>query len=929
MNNIKKTYDLGQAIWLDYIRRSFITSGELGELLDLGVVGMTSNPTIFEKAITGSSDYDSSLAVLMNEGRSSWEIYDELTREDVGMAADLLRPVYDRTEGEDGYVSLEVSPELAHDTDGTVREGMRLFTSLGRPNILIKVPATAEGIPAIEQLILKGVNVNVTLIFSLQQYRDAAQAYIVGLKKRAAEGRPIDSIASVASFFVSRVDTAVDQLLHNAGHMEFQGHTAIANAKLAYAEFTEIFSGHDWEGLAQVGARLQRPLWASTSSKNPAYPDTLYVDALIGRHTVNTLPMDTLHAFLDHGTPSAVLSDAMAEASRHMERLDGIGIDMEKVTGDLLKKGVKSFADSFDSLIDGINLKTARLRSGRSSFSLNIGGYQEAVDKTLQSLREHHVMGRLWDHDHTLWKESPEEISNRLGWLSSPVNMKGVAGQIRDMVGHVREEGYTDVLLMGMGGSSLAPDLFRRTFGTMDGYLSLRVLDSTDPAAVLDHAQDLDLSRTLFIVSTKSGTTAETLSFFKYFFNRTTQVVGYDQAGSHFIAITDPQSPLLTLASELGFRETFVNDPDIGGRYSALSYFGLVPAALMGIDIDLLLDRAAAMASNCEPANCPVEGNNTGGVLGGVMGALHKAGVDKLTFITSPSIGPLGAWLEQLLAESTGKEGKGIVPVDGELPGRPDVYEDDRLFVYQKISGDTTYDKMVNTLENEEKPVVRLELADLYDIAAEFFRWEVATAVAGHVMGINPFDQPNVESAKIQARRMLDEYRASGRLPLMTPILSNGGIEVYSDLPADSLSESIVNFLSLSQPGDYAALQAYVNPVPETALALGELRHVIRDKYHIATTVGYGPRILHSTGQLHKGDSGNGLFIQITADDVQDLPIPDEPGKEASAITFGILKAAQAMGDRQALLDAGRRVIRFHMKGDVMEGIRLLKEAIG
>ena len=929
MNLIQKTYELGQAIWLDYIRRSFITSGELGELLDLGVVGMTSNPTIFEKAITGSSDYDSSLAVLMNEGRSSWEIYDELTREDVGMAADLLRPVYDRTEGEDGYVSLEVSPELAHDTEGTVREGMRLFTSLGRPNIMIKVPATAEGIPAIEQLILKGVNVNVTLIFSLQQYRDAAQAYIVGLKKRAAEGRPIDTIASVASFFVSRVDTAVDQLLHDAGQMEFQGHTAIANAKLAYAEFIEIFSGHDWEGLAQVGARLQRPLWASTSSKNPVYPDTLYVDALIGRHTVNTLPMDTLHAFLDHGTPSAVLSDAIEEASSHMERLDGIGIDMEKVTGDLLKKGVKSFADSFDSLIDGISLKTARLRSGRSSFSLNIGVYQEAVDSTLQSLREHHVIGRLWDHDHTLWKESPEEISNRLGWLSSPVNMKGVAGQIRDMVGHVREEGYTDVLLMGMGGSSLAPDLFRRTFGTRDGYLNLRVLDSTDPAAVLDHARDLDLSRTLFIVSTKSGTTSETLSFFKYFFNRTAQAVGNDQAGSHFIAITDPQSPLLTLASELVFRETFVNDPDIGGRYSALSYFGLVPAALMGIDIDLLLDRAAAMASNCEPANCPVEGDNTGGVLGGVMGALHKAGVDKLTFITSPSIGPLGAWLEQLIAESTGKEGKGILPVDGELPGSSDHYGSDRLFVYLKISGDTTYDKMVSALEKEEKPVVRLELADLYDIAAEFFRWEVATAVAGHVMGINPFDQPNVESAKIQARRMLDEYRASGRLPLTTPILSNGGIEVYSDLPADSLSESIVNFLSLSKPGDYAALQAYVNPVPETALALGELRHVIRDKYHIATTVGFGPRFLHSTGQLHKGDGGNGLFIQITADDAQDLPIPDEPGKEASSITFGVLKAAQAMGDRQELLDTGRRVIRFHLKGNVVEGIRLLKEAIG
>jgi glucose-6-phosphate isomerase len=507
--------------------------------------------------------------------------------------------------------------------------------------------------------------------------------------------------------------------------------------------------------------------------------------------------------------------------------------------------------------------------------------------------------------------------------------MKGDVGQISDAVEHVREEGYTDALLMGMGGSSLAPDLFRKAFRAVAGYLNLKVIDTTDPEAIEFHTRDLDLSKTLFIVSTKSGTTSETLSLFKYFFNQTAQVVGNSKAGNHFIAITDPGSPLQALASEFGFRETFVNDPDIGGRYSALSYFGLVPAALMGIDVDLLLDRAADMASNCEPANCPVEGNNTGAVLGGVMGALHNSGVDKLTFITSPSIVSLGAWLEQLLAESTGKEGKGIVPVDGEIPGRPDAYNTDRLFVYLKITGDTTYDTQVTTLEEADHPVVRIELADLYDIGAEFFRWEVAAAVAGHVMGINPFDQPNVESAKIQARQMLDEYIAAGRLPILTPSLSDGEIEVYSDLTADSLGGFMESFLSLSRPGDYVALQAYINPVPETSLALGEFRHAIRDKYHIATTVGFGPRFLHSTGQLHKGDGGNGLFIQFTVDDVQDLPIPDEPGKEASAITFGVLKAAQAMGDRQALIDAGRRIIRFHIKGNVVEGIRLLKEKVG
>lgn len=929
MNNIQKTSEHGQSMWLDYILRSFITSGDLGRLIDLGLGGMTSNPTIFEKAITGTTDYDRSLAALVNEGRSTGEIYDELTREDIGMAADLLRPVYERTEGQDGYVSLEVNPHLAHDTNETVSEGVRLFTTLNRPNIMIKVPATLEGIPAIEELILKGINVNVTLIFSLQQYIDAAQAYIVGLKKRVAQNRPVDTISSVASFFVSRVDTAVDQLLQEKGNIDLMGKTAIANAKLAYARFTEIFSGHDWEGIASAGGRLQRPLWASTSTKDPSLPDMLYVDSLIGPHTVNTMPMDTLNAFLDHGTPSATLSDSLEEATRHMERLAEHGIDIRKITDELLVKGVDLFASSFDSLIEEISHKAAKLRSGKTGLFFSAPEYEDQVARTLKGLENNRVMDRLRDRDHTLWKKDPGEITNRLGWLDSPAEMKNAVGRILDLADAVREEGYTHALLLGMGGSSLAPDLFRRTFGFARGYLDLRVLDSTDPEAVRGQARRLDPAKTLFIVSTKSGTTAETLSLFRYFFNLTTHAVGRDKAGEHFIAITDPGSPLQSLASELGFRDTFLNDPDIGGRYSALSFFGLVPAGLLGIDIDLILERALAMSAHCLESNSPVEDENQGAVLGGILGTLHNSGIDKLTFIMSPPIIPLGVWLEQLLAESTGKEGKGILPVDGELPGSPNLYGSDRLFVYLRVSGDATYESMVSALEKAGKPVVRLELADLYDIGSEFFRWEVATAVAGHIMGINPFDQPNVESAKIQTRRMLDEYRAAGHLPVSKPSLSHGGIEVYSDLSADSPMELMGKFLSLIRPGDYVAIQAYVNPVPETALALGELRHIVRDKHHIATTVGFGPRFLHSTGQLHKGDGNNGLFIQITADDREDLPIPDEPGEEQSSITFGILKATQAMGDRQALIDAGRRVIRFHIKRDVVEGIRLLKEAAG
>jgi glucose-6-phosphate isomerase len=562
-----------------------------------------------------------------------------------------------------------------------------------------------------------------------------------------------------------------------------------------------------------------------------------------------------------------------------------------------------------------------------NNFHYQPGKYSDAVNSTLAKLREERIVFRIWDHDYTVWKDDPEGIINRLGWLSSAEKMRGAVPRIEEMVRKVCKDGYTDVLLLGMGGSSLAPDLFSKVFGTREGYLDLKVLDSTDPAAIMAHSESLDLTRTLFIVSTKSGTTTETLSFFKYFYNLVADAEGSGSAGDHFVAITDPGSPLQPLALDLGFRDIYLNNPDIGGRYSALSFFGLVPAALLGIDIRLLLDRAAGMADTCKPYGSNV-GDNAGEILGAVMGALHNRGVNKLTLIASPSIFALGAWLEQLLAESTGKEGKGIVPVDGELTGWTNLYGTDRLFTCLRVSGDTTSHPHVKALEEEGHPVVTIELTDLYSIAAEFFRWEIATAVAGHIMGINPFDQPDVESAKIQARRMLQEYRDRGQLPGIEPVFVEDGVEVYSDLSTDSLSGALGTFFRQVRSGDYAAIQAYVNPTIDTSRALEEFRHRIRDKYRIATTLGFGPRFLHSTGQLHKGDGGKGLFIQITADDPVDLPIPDEAGKDGSSITFGVLKASQALGDRQALIDAGRRIIRFHLKGDIPEGIRVLKEAI-
>jgi transaldolase/glucose-6-phosphate isomerase len=928
MTKLHQLTDLGQAIWLDYIRRSFITSGDLQTLISEGLRGITSNPTIFEKAIAGSTDYDEDLRRLVEEGKTVEEIYEALTLDDIRRAANLLRPVYDQTGGADGYVSLEVSPALAHDTEGTIAEARRLFAALDRPNVMIKVPATPAGIPAIETLIGEGVNVNVTLMFSLAHYEAVAEAYIAGLEKLAADGgdpstgsgRGVSQVASVASFFVSRVDTAVDRALEAISTPEaaaLQGKIAIANAKVVYARFKEVFSSERWERLATQGARVQRVLWASTSTKNPHYPDTLYVDSLIGPDTVNTVPPATLSAFRDHGTVALTLEAGLAEARTQLAEP---GVDLDAITQKLQDDGVAAFAKSFETLMAAIAKKREQLLAGWRHRSARLGTYQATVDAVLAEMAENRVLNRIWTHDHTVWKPEPTEITNRLGWLHTAEVMSENLYRLEALTEEVRAAGYTHALLLGMGGSSLAPEVFRKTFGVKEGYLDLAVLDSTDPGAVLAHAERLAPAHTLFIVATKSGTTVETLSFFKFFYNRVANTVSADRAGEHFIAITDPSSKLADLADRYGFRATFLNDPNIGGRYSALSYFGLVPAALVGVDVPRLLDRALAVASGCQP--CVAARDNSGAWLGAILGELAKAGRDKVTFAISPTIASFGDWVEQLIAESTGKEGTGILPVVGEPLGPPEVYGDDRLFVHLRLDGDDTHEAATQVLEDAGHPVVRLNLHDPYDLGGQLFLWETATVVASHRLGINPFDQPNVEAAKVLARRMVAEYTEKGTLP---------GMEL-----APLTAEALNGFLAQAQPGDpatgsgrsYIALQAYLQPTAETDAALAALRIRLRDRFKLATTVGYGPRFLHSTGQLHKGDAGRGLFIQFTADDPRDAPIPDEPGRPDSSITFGVLKAAQALGDQRALLDAGRRVIRFHLETDVAGGLRRLSETL-
>jgi transaldolase/glucose-6-phosphate isomerase len=922
VTSLKQLAELGQSIWYDNISRALIASGELQALLEAGVTGVTSNPSIFEKAIAGSADYDEAIHGLAAGDETAEQIYESLVLEDIGKTADLLRPIYDASGGADGYVSLEVSPTLAHDTPGTVSEARRLFAALDRPNVMIKVPATPAGIPAIKSLIGQGININVTLIFSLESYEAVAAAYIAGLGRLAESGGDLSQVASVASFFVSRVDSAVDKALAGTGAEDLSGKIAIANAKVAYDQFHTLFSGPRWEQLARRGARVQRPLWASTSTKNPAYPDTLYVDALIGPDTVNTCPPATLIAFRDHGVARATLGEGLDEANAQLAQLADAGIDLDEITQQLQDDGVAAFADSYHSLIASVREKRDHLQASRPlgelemasqlQLEVNIGAYQPAVEAALAEMKAEDILGRIWNHDHTVWKPDPAEISNRLGWLHTPEAMATAVERLDEFVRTVRHDGYTDVVLLGMGGSSLAPEVFYKTFaGDGSGqHLALRVLDSTDPDRIAAYGDAVDLSKTLFIVATKSGGTVETLSFFKHFYNKTASELGAEASGAHFVAITDPGSRLAAIAEQYNFRDTFINDPNLGGRYSVISFFGLLPAALVGVDVASLLARAQAAAANAQSGDLSLDGDNQSARLGAIMGELARAGRDKVTILASPAIASFGDWVEQLIAESTGKDGQGILPVVGEPLGELDVYGDDRLFVQLRLDGDETAGEALAALSEAGHPVLVIPLKDKYDLGAQFFLWEMATAVTGYRLGIQPFDQPNVEAAKVLARQVVAEYMEKG--------------ELVEGEPAPATAEALHTFLAQARPGDYIALQAYVAPTPETDAALQALRLQLRDRYQMATTVGYGPRFLHSTGQLHKGDGGNGLFLQFTSDAAVEIPIPDQAGRPDSAMGFGVLKMAQALGDGQALKDNGRRVIRFHLDRDVVAGLKRL-----
>jgi transaldolase/glucose-6-phosphate isomerase len=945
MNPLQELAKYGQSVWLDYIRRNLITSGELKRMIDEdGLGGVTSNPAIFEKAITGSTDYADALVELQKrKDLDASAIYETLAIKDIQDAADALRPVYDRTKKRDGYVSLEVSPFLARDTEGTIRDARRLWKAVNRPNLLVKIPATIEGIPAIQQCISEGININVTLLFALEMYEKVALGYIAGLKKYAAGGGDPSHVASVASFFISRIDSMVDAIVkarlktisdpkEQALLRSLLGKVAIANAKLTYQRYKEIFAGPEWNELAKKGAQTQRVLWASTSTKDPSYPDVLYIEELIGPDTVNTIPPQTLEAFRDHGKPKASLEADLDAAHDTMDTLEKVGISMKKVTDDLVTQAVKLFAEPFDKLLNTVDAKckfASQAEVDAQTYTLP-DPINQQLTEAIEDWKMAGKVRRLWGRDASLWTSADE--SSWMGWLGITEDQLAHRQHLEDVAKDVKSAGFKHALLLGMGGSSLCPEVFKMTFGKIDGYPELFVLDSTDPAQLKAFESKVDIANTIFIVSSKSGSTLEPNIFKQYFFERVKQVVGADKAGSRFIAITDPGSKFEQVAQADSFRHIFHGVPSIGGRYSALSDFGMVPAAVAGIDAPKYLDRADVMAIAC--SSClPVE-KNPGAVLGLILGISAKNKRDKVTLIASPGISDFGAWLEQLLAESTGKDGKGLIPVDREALGAPEVYGNDRVFAYIRLENgaDPAQDKAVDAITKAGHPVVRIAVSDTYNLGQEMFRWEIATAVAGSVIGINPFNQPDVEASKTATRKLTAEYEKTGSLPAESPILSENGIQLFTDeknaaalASATGSDKTLVGYLRAHlkrlSAGDYFALLAYVQMNEPHEKILQSTRIAIRDKKRVATCLGFGPRFLHSTGQAYKGGPNSGVFLQVTCDDKHDLPVPGQK------FTFGAVKAAQARGDFQVLAERNRRALRVHLK-DVDQGLAALEAAI-
>jgi transaldolase/glucose-6-phosphate isomerase len=905
----------GQSIWLDNIRRSMFKSGELHRLIDAGLRGMTSNPTIFEKAIGSGNDYDEQLATLVGKDQDPNHLFEALAIDDIRHACDEFRPLYDGTKGYDGFVSLEVSPLLAADTQGTIDAAARLWKMVDRPNVMIKIPSTPECLPSITATIAAGINVNVTLIFSLETYEAVANAYIAGLEQRAAAGLPLGNVASVASVFVSRIDTAVDKMLEekidkgDAALKDLLGKTGVANLKLIYARFKDIFESERFSALSAKGAHVQRPLWASTGTKNPAYSDLLYVENLVGEHTVNTVPPATLDALMDHGhvRPDSVEED-LDGAHATIDALAAAHISLADVTQKLQVEGVKSFTDSYNAMLKAIEDKRKTLGDEKERVAIGLGKSEAGPEPA--SKRD----AAPWPAQ--AWLEFPQTISDTLADLTS------FAAETAKLFAHV--------VVLGVGGSALAAETLRATFGKVPTYPELHVLDATVPVSVSTLERSLDFERTLFIVASKSGTTLETEALARYFFDRVAKTVGADAAVKQFIAITDPGTPLDTDAEEAGFRRIFLNDPAIAGANGALSYFGMVPAALAGYDVRAILEKAlgelhsASRTTNVEDAAAVRFGN--------ALAGFARNGRNKLTIICHPRIAAFGAWAAYLIAAATAKNGTGIVPIADEPLGIPQNYGDDRAFVF--VGAGLTpesagIESRLAAVEAAGHPVIRLAMTDLAGIGQQFALWQLAASVAAAALHVDPDAHQAVEESKAATARRLASYKNCGAFPTLNPSITGDGVAFTpfaasaSPAPASDLSSALSAILAPLRAGDYIAINAFLDRTPATEAALASLRLQLRDALKLPVTLAFGPAALHTTAHLHHTGPAGGLALVLTTacDPATDLKIP-------GLTTFATLLQAQSLATLDLLQSHHRPGAHLHLTAPLPSAFAELSAAL-
>jgi len=915
MNRSEIIKQAGQSVWYDNIERGMLMNGEMARMIKEGeVYGITSNPSIFEKSIGSSVAYDDTLQSMAWAGLGKDQIYLELVRQDIQAAADLFLPVYEATDGVDGMVSVEINPFLAYETEKSIEDGRALWAQMNRKNVMIKVPATKAGLPVIETLISEGINVNATLIFSIPRYLEVMEAYLLGLEKRLANKLPIDHIASVASFFVSRIDSLVDSRLQEYVDANPQatgqvaalaGKIAVDNARLAYQEFLKFFASERFENLKQYGAQVQRPLWASTGTKNKSYSDTLYVDELIAPESVNTIPPATISAFLDHGDTEVRIEQDLERATENFNMLPDLGFDFLRIAQELEDKGVEQFMQAYTSLLETIEIK-------RAFFKAELADLGDAVRASVKKAADEVYVGSLFDHESSFWttdKSGHKEIRNRLGWLSLPGQQISIIEELTVFKEKLLSEGFEYAFVLGMGGSSLAPEVMSQAIAPVsEKGLKLKVIDTTSPDEIAFRLRGIDLKKTVFIISSKSGGTSETMSAFKYFWAEL-EKLDPENVGQHFVAITDPNTSLQDLAYRKGFRKVFNTRPDVGGRYSVFTHFGLVPAAVMGIDLHMLL--AQGNASDLQSRKNVPYPANPNLMLGLVLGEAAKHGKDKLTFISEGFTGNLVPWLEQLIAESSGKEGKGILPIENEpiLVGQS--YPHDRIFVYLKTDG--TKAGLVDELKTDGHVVLTITVPEPYALAKEFYRWEYATVIACAVLQVNAFDQPNVQLSKTIAKDVITAYQKNGKLEDGEPIWENDeavvfGLRNEEALKATDLKSLLLAYASTVPGNGYVVLSGFIPRLEENFAFLQTLRGKILNVVNKATTLGFGPRFLHSTGQLHKGGQPGGLFIHFTKDAELDFEIPGE------GMSFGTLQRAQALGDLQALVQKDRQALRVHLK---------------